>query len=142
MAEVIDEIPAWVFRRGPGRREAYPYDDWFDGRVWRLVSGEDFTVNIRTMRFYIKKAAERRGLQVIVEHDGEVVIVWKRQHGVVPVEGAAGPETDYRGLSEDEVQEMLDRDHARADMEDYNRARYIDLDEHDPVLVVKSHKGL
>ena len=142
MASTIDEIPAWVFRRGPGRREAYPYDDWFDGRVWRLVSGEDFTVNIRTMRFYIKKAAERRGLQVIVEHDGEVVIVWKRQHGVVPVEGAAGPETDYRGLSEDEVQEMLDRDHARADMEDYNRARYIDLDEHDPVLVVKSHKGL
>jgi hypothetical protein len=130
MASTIDEIPAWVFRRGPGRREAYPYDDWFDGRVWRLVSGEDFTVNIRTMRFYIKKAAERRGLQVVVEHDGEVVIVWKRQHGVVPVEGA----------------DRLDEDHARADWEDHQRAiheprgmsyKVIDLDECDPELVVK-----
>ena len=85
MARVLDEIPAWVFRRGPGRREQYPYDDWLDGQVHELVSGEDFTVNVRTMRSQVKRAAARRGCEVVCEHDGEVLIVWKRQHGPVPV---------------------------------------------------------
>lgn len=146
MARVIAEPPAWVSRRGPGRREIYPYDDWFDGQVYELTSPDDFTVNIRTMRLYIKRAAERRGLKVVVEHDGEVIVVYKGDESSASDDGhmlprrlvtePAGPETDYRGLSEDEVQVMLDQGHAKADMEDHRRT-FIDLDECDPILVVK-----
>lgn len=144
MARVLDEIPAWAFRRGPGRRELYPYDEWLDGQVHELTSGEDFMVNIRTMRSYIKAAAKRRGCEVVCEHDGEILIVWKRQHGSVPVgkvtthdealDEALAEITDYnyRGLSEDEAQETLDR--ARA-----LRRPSIDLDVLDPEVAVRRH---
>jgi len=52
--------------RGPGRPAAYPWDRWLDGKPWKLIQGEDFSVSLRSMDNNIRKAAERKGLQVRV----------------------------------------------------------------------------
>ena len=126
MARVLDEIPAWAFRRGPGRPELYRYDDWLDGRVHELTSGEDFTVNIRTMRAYIKAAAKRRGCEVVCEHDGEILIVWKRQRRVT---------THDEALDEALAEIKANGDRLFPD----HRAAVIDLDILDPVVAVRRH---
>ncbi len=135
MAEVLDEIPAWVFRRGPGRRESYPYDEWLDGRVWELHAGVDFTVNIRTMRSQVKKAAARRGCEVVCEHDGETLIVWKRQHGSVPV----GRVTSHNEALDEALAE-IDANGGRLFPDATAEARaIIDLDVLDPEVAVRRH---
>jgi len=135
MARVLDEIPAWVFRRGPGRREQYPYDDWLDGQVHELVSGEDFTVNVRTMRSQVKRAAARRGCEVVCEHDGEVLIVWKRQHGPVPV----GKVTTHDEALDEALAE-IDANGGRLFPDATSEARaIIDLDVLDPEVAVRRH---
>ena len=75
MSRVLDEMPVWA--KGPrvGRREAYPYDNWFDGQVHELNSPDDYVQNIRTMAANIKRAAERRRIKVSVAHNGTVIIV-------------------------------------------------------------------
>lgn len=47
-----------------GGGEKYPYDEWFDGRIYQLDRGIDFTVHPNSMRINLYNAAERRGLQV------------------------------------------------------------------------------
>ena len=44
----------------PGR---YPWDEWFDGEVWELTPGEDFT-SLKTIRSGIYEAAVARGCRV------------------------------------------------------------------------------
>ena len=78
MSRVLDEMPGWAEGARQGRREAYPYDEWFDGKVHELTSPEDFVQNIRTMAANIKRAAERRRIRVKVAHNGEVIIVKAR----------------------------------------------------------------
>ena len=79
MAEVVEEMPGLTAR---GNAPLYPWDQWLDGRVWRLVeqvllsavlddAGEvvvpeqvvegDFSVEIEKMRTYARNAAKRRG---------------------------------------------------------------------------------
>ena len=78
MSRVLEEMPGWAEGTRQGRREAYPYDKWFDGKVHELTSPEDFVQNIRTMTANIKRAAERRRIRVKVAHNGEVIIVKAR----------------------------------------------------------------
>ena len=75
MSRVLEEMPGWAEGTRQGRREAYPYDKWFDGKVHELTSPEDFVQNIRTMAANIKRAAERRRIRVKVAHNGEVIII-------------------------------------------------------------------
>lgn len=44
--------------------EKYPYDDWFDGSIWRLKQYEDFFVSPKAMRNAIYQAAKKRNLKV------------------------------------------------------------------------------
>lgn len=39
-----------IGRLAPHGRSKYPWDDWFDGQVWELTPGEDFTVTIESFR--------------------------------------------------------------------------------------------
>ena len=75
MSRVLEEMPGWAEGDRQGRREAYPYDEWFDGKVHELTSPEDFVQNIRTMTANIKRAAERRRIKAKVVHNGTVIIV-------------------------------------------------------------------
>ena len=54
MAEILDRMPHWVKQ---GRREIYPYDDWFDGQVWMLTRGVDFVQERRGMGARLRSAA-------------------------------------------------------------------------------------
>jgi len=79
MAEILDRMPAWARR---GRREIYPYDEWFDGQVWLLTRGVDFVQERRGMAHRIRSAAYNRGLRVSVNQrelpNGNEVIVIKK----------------------------------------------------------------
>lgn len=44
--------------------ELYPYDDWFDGDVWKLKMFEDFFVEPGSMQSAVYQAARKRGLKV------------------------------------------------------------------------------
>lgn len=49
----------------PSRIEdKYPYDEWFDGDVWRLKMYEDFFVHPGSMQSAVYQAARKRGLKV------------------------------------------------------------------------------
>lgn len=44
--------------------EKYPYDEWFDGSVWKLKMYEDFWVHPRSMQSAIYQSARKRNLKV------------------------------------------------------------------------------
>lgn len=46
--------------------EKYPYDEWFDGSVWKLKMYEDFFVHPGSMRSALYHAARKRDLKVKV----------------------------------------------------------------------------
>ena len=76
MAEILDRMPHWVKQ---GRREIYPYDDWFDGQVWMLTRGVDFVQERRGMGARLRSAAKSRGTKVKLGHrempNGNEIIV-------------------------------------------------------------------
>ena len=78
MASVIVELPIWARGLG-GTKEKFPFDEWFDGQVWKLVRGEDFTQPRGGMAHRIRAAATKRKLRVGVAHkedfDGTELIV-------------------------------------------------------------------
>jgi hypothetical protein len=42
----------------------YPWDDWFDGSIWRLHQYQDFDVHVESMRSAVYMAADRMGYRV------------------------------------------------------------------------------
>lgn len=44
--------------------ERYPYDEWFDGSVWRLKMYEDFWVHPKSMQSAVYQAARKRNMKV------------------------------------------------------------------------------
>jgi hypothetical protein len=60
MAETITHFPE--SQRRPTRR--YPWDDWTDGQIWKLVRGEDFDAEADQFRNRLYTQAKRRGLDV------------------------------------------------------------------------------
>lgn len=44
--------------------DKYPYDEWFDGGVWKLQMYEDFFVRPSSMQSAVYQAARKRGLGV------------------------------------------------------------------------------
>ena len=74
MAEILDD---YDFSDHPGMRGKYPYEEWFDGQVWKLIPGEDFNVSTESLRVCIYTAAKRRDLRVrttISAGDGSLII--------------------------------------------------------------------
>jgi hypothetical protein len=57
-------------------RRFYPWNTWFDGQIWRLTPGDDFSTSPLMMERVIRGTAVRRGLSVKVRHeeDGSVVL--------------------------------------------------------------------
>ncbi len=70
MAERLDDF---TFRGAGGA--LYPWDEWFDGSIWRLVKGVDYLVATPTMRSNIYNEAVRRGLKARTgETEGGLVV--------------------------------------------------------------------
>jgi hypothetical protein len=55
MAKKLESFP-----RGP----LYDWDQWLDGSPWLLTRGEDFEIDIPSMRAAASRAAKARGLRV------------------------------------------------------------------------------
>lgn len=53
-----------------------PWDEWLDGRSWRLLAGRDFTCKPESLRVLATSAAARRGLRVRMRR-----IKGKKRHG-------------------------------------------------------------
>ena len=58
MARPVDAFPS---DESYPSRPKYPWDTWFDGRVWLLVHGEDFHVPTKHMQIMCHQTANRRG---------------------------------------------------------------------------------
>lgn len=77
MAKELDAFPQ---TRGRIRGESkYPYDQWFNGKVWQLDAGEDFDVKMSSFRSTIIAAAKDRGVKVrtAAVNDGKSLVVQK-----------------------------------------------------------------
>lgn len=69
MGEVVGDIP-------PDQRESiYPWDKWFDGQVWKLTQGEDFTITPAGFRALAVKTAQRRNIAATVALRGSSVFI-------------------------------------------------------------------
>lgn len=64
MAEVIDQLPP---TKKPAR---YPWDEWLDGRAWKLTEGEDFNSSARDFSSHVRISAYRRNLVVTIHREG------------------------------------------------------------------------
>jgi hypothetical protein len=80
VAEVLEAFPE------PARRSRYPWDEWLDGRVWRLRQGQDFEANPKTIRSRLQQNARKRGgrARTLEQHEGEtvyVIVQFRRPNG-------------------------------------------------------------
>lgn len=61
MAERLDKFPEPAANSNVWK---YPWKDWLDGGIWRLVKGEDFDVSSESMRVQSILAGRRRNMAV------------------------------------------------------------------------------
>ena len=59
MATNIDSFSAPQQR---GIAAKYPYDQWFNGAIWRITQGEDFDCKPQNVRSTLRVQAWRKGL--------------------------------------------------------------------------------
>ena len=72
MAEILE---SYDFKR-VGGRPRHPYDQWFDGQIWKLQHMVDFDCEVVSIRQSLYAAARRRGIKVKVAVlvNGDVVV--------------------------------------------------------------------
>lgn len=44
--------------------DKFPYDEWFDGSVWKLDPDTDFPNSVTHMRCKLREVAQKRGLKL------------------------------------------------------------------------------
>ena len=76
-----------------GDKQVYPWEDWFDGDIWKIRQDEDFPGNPLMLERIIRTRAVSRGAKVTLRHlpddDGAWAIVLQRTD-------IEGPETAKR----------------------------------------------
>ena len=72
MAERLEDFDSW--QRGGTTK--YPWDRWFNGDVWLLTKGEDFTVAASSIRASAQQAGRGRSIKIRsrILNDGSVVL--------------------------------------------------------------------
>ena len=73
MAKVVKEMPR--------PRHGSLYDDYLDGRKWRLTQGVDFTSQVYCVRLYLYQLCKRRNLQLTTRVDGKHLYVQATKGG-------------------------------------------------------------
>jgi hypothetical protein len=70
MAEVVDELP------GPARGASiHSWEEWLDGRVWKLTHGVDFEVSMKAFATQAWSAGKRLGVKVATRRQGNVIYI-------------------------------------------------------------------
>lgn len=61
--------------------QKYPLDQWFDGSVWELVQGQDFTCKYVSLRTALQaKAREHKGaIRIALMEDGKRAVLQFRK---------------------------------------------------------------
>lgn len=86
-----------ISRNTTGRSESYPWEDWFDGQIWKLrpdtIPGRgkpDFSVPAFALERVIRTAANRKDkyVQVRITEDGFVVLQARDQNGDAPAKAS------------------------------------------------------
>ena len=72
MAETIDAFPETPT---PAR---YPWDEWLDGRIWKLTAGDDFNGTARDFSSHIRISAYRRNLLMTIRREGNHLYIQAR----------------------------------------------------------------
>lgn len=62
------KLESFVFRNHRSMRK-YPWSRWFDGSIWQIEYGADFTRDLEAFRKYIMVRARKRGLNVQTDVD-------------------------------------------------------------------------
>tara|TARA_B100000953_G_C17930994_1_gene393878 strand:- start:288 stop:521 length:234 start_codon:yes stop_codon:yes gene_type:complete len=75
MAEILED---YEFRKA-GRRDSYPYEEWFDGQVWKLYQGVDFDCSVISMRVNLYNAAKRKGIKIRTSMRVDAVILQRER---------------------------------------------------------------
>lgn len=83
MAKVREE---YTFTHGAQGKRKYPWNEWFDGQIWELLAGVDYTCSSSSMVSAIYKAAGERAGKCRVRrlHDqygDSVVLQFYRKEG-------------------------------------------------------------
>jgi hypothetical protein len=74
MAEVLKNH---VFSKR-GNVEGYPYDQWLDGQVWKLIKDIDFNCNVQSMRVNLFNAARGRKIKIKTNIGSDYLIVQRK----------------------------------------------------------------
>lgn len=65
MATKLEEFE---FTRTYGNKPKYPWDEWLDGSIWKLVNGEDFQgVSSKHFSSSIYNNARKRGMKARIQ---------------------------------------------------------------------------
>jgi len=75
MARTLDTFPALP------SQARHAWDEWLDGRVWRLARGEDFSGKAKTLVQNARGQAKRRGgtVRTRLLDEETVVVQFRRQ---------------------------------------------------------------
>ena len=80
MAEILEEYDPDERESPGGRPDKYPWVDWLDGRIWKIVQGIDFKAKMSVMQDHVRKIASQRGVKVSVyTHDPETLVIVPRK---------------------------------------------------------------
>ena len=71
MAEFLNEFP-FIVRRG--RAESYPFDEWLDGRIVKVIAGVDFRCKPRSFKTHLYYRAKKCGKKVRMAMVGNDIV--------------------------------------------------------------------
>ena len=63
--------------KGMRVRKYYPWEDWTNGRVWRVCQGQDFLGRASTFRSTLYRRAQRQGLRCRVHEENPSTLVFQ-----------------------------------------------------------------
>ena len=75
MAAVLTEYDFTTPSTMSTGRRFYPWAEWFDGRIWRLTPGEDFSTTPLMMERVIRGTAVRKKYSVSIRHEEDGCVV-------------------------------------------------------------------
>lgn len=70
---MAETLPEFDFRWRKGSN--YPWDEWLNGQIWQLTTGQDFTIAPVSLISSARYEAVDRGMKVRTRRLGEVVVL-------------------------------------------------------------------
>ena len=125
MAEVIaafdPEVPV-----EHDRQRKYPWDQWFDGQIWRLTPGVDFENHSLVIERQIRTRASARKVAVHIQHGPE--------YAYLNVRATARPEPGVEAKVHDIIEEAVEEAVALVTHEHDGHTQSIGVPAHTPAL--------